>query len=138
MRKALWTFFALSGCATQYPETYHAPHPLREVDVPTAPYVEGANAEAVDGSLTWEDGCLLFRSEAGDRILPIWPRASVFNGTSLIFHRPGRSEQPLLVNQEIEIGGETLPPAYALANFGTYVQRCGGKPFFVADVAPAD
>jgi hypothetical protein len=33
--------------------------------------------------------------------------------------------------------GELLEPAYAQANFGPYVQRCGGMPFFVADVEPA-
>jgi hypothetical protein len=132
MRKALWTFLALTACAA------HSVHPLRPMDVPTAPYIEGASAEAVDGSLDWRDGCLLFRSDAGDRLLPIWPRASVFNGTSLMFSRPGKTEQPLLVNEQIEIGGETLPPAYVQANFGNYVQRCGGKPFFVADVRPAN
>ena len=132
MRKALWTALLLTGCAA-------APvHPLRPVDVPTAPYVEGANAQSVEGSLMWEDGCLLFRSEAGDHLLPIWPRTSEFNGTSMIFRRPGRTEQPLLINQQVELGGEHLPAAYVDANFRTYAQRCGGEPFFVADVRPAD
>jgi hypothetical protein len=131
MCKVLWSFLVLAGCAAQ------PMHPLRPKDVPTAPYVEGASAEAVDGSLAWQDGCLLFRSDAGNRLLPIWPHTSVFNGTALIFRRPGKTEQPVLVNQEIEIGGERLPAAYAQANFGPYVQRCGGQPFFVADIEPA-
>jgi hypothetical protein len=95
MRKALWSFLALAGCAAQ------PVHPLRPKDVPTAPYVDGAAAEAVDGTLAWEDGCLFFRSDAGNRLLPIWPHTSVFNGTSLIFRRPGKTEQPVLVNEEI-------------------------------------
>lgn len=147
MRKAFWTVWAgpamlaLTACATTSSSTNgtrHNIHPLRPVDVPTVPYVEGANAESVNGSLTWEDGCLLFRSDAGEHLLPVWPRASVFNGTSLLFHRPGKAEQPLLINQQVDLGGERLPLAYAGASFPDYLQRCGGVPFFVADVAPAN
>jgi hypothetical protein len=132
MRKALWASLALTACAS------HSVHPLRAMDVPTAPYIEGAAAEDVDGSLTWEGGCLQFRSEGGERLLPIWPRASVFNGTSLMFHMPGKTDQPLLVTQQVSISGERLPADYAQANFGVYLQRCGGVPFFVAGVRPAD
>jgi hypothetical protein len=132
MRKALWTFLLLTGCAAR------PVHPLRPIDVPTIPYVEGARAESIEGSLMWEDGCLLFRSERGDHLLPIWPRTSKFNGTSMIFRRPGRTEQPLLLNEEVVLGGERLPIAYVETNFHTYAQRCGGAPFFVADVQPAD
>lgn len=132
MRKAMFLFLALSGCAA------HGLHPLRPQDVPTAPYIEGAAVQEAPGSLAYEDGCLSFRTEAGEHLLPIWPRASVFNGTSLMFHRPGKADQPLLVNQEIVLGGEPLPTAYAQANFAPYLQRCGGAPFFVATVSPAD
>jgi len=134
MRKALLAFLApaLAACAT------HGVHPLRPLDLPTAPYVEGAAVETLSGSLTYDDGCVMFRAQGGERLLTIWPRSSVFNGTSLMFHRPGKTEHPLLVNEEIEIRGERLPAAYAQANFAPYLRRCGGVPFFVAQVRPAD
>jgi len=132
VRKVLWSFLLLAGCAT------HGVHPLRPLDVATAPYAEGAAVDEVSGSLTYDDHCLGFRELDGQRLLPIWPRDSVFNGTSLMFHRPGKAEQPLLINQEIAIRGEPLPAAYVQANFAPYARRCGGVPFFVAEVAPAD
>ena len=132
MRKSLILLAALAGCAG------HSVHPLRPMDVPTAPYIDVATAEAVDGSLTWEENCLRFRGDNGERLLPVWPRSTLFNGTSLMFHVPGKNDQPFLVAQQVEISGERLPAAYAQAYFATYVQRCGGTPFFVAAVRPAD
>ena len=132
MRKSVWAFLALTSCAT------HSVHPLRPLPIPTAYYVEGAAVDNLSGSLTYEDGCLGFRVEGGERLLPIWPKDSIFNGTSLTFHMPGKGDQPLLINQEIEIGGERLPAAYAQRNFAENFQRCGGAPFFVTAVRPAD
>ena len=132
MRKTLWALLPLSACATG------GVPPLKPLDLPTAPYVEGAAVEHLAGSLTFDDGCLMFRAEGGERLLPIWPRTSVFNGTSLIFRRPGKTEQPLLVNEEVAIGGERLPSAYAQSYFKPYLERCGGVPFFVATTRPAD
>lgn len=132
MRKSVWGLLALTSCAS------HSVHPLRPLPIPTARYVEGAAIDRLSGSLTYEDGCLGFRVEGGERLLPIWPQDSIFNGTSLIFHVPGKTDQPLLVNQEVEIGGERLPLAYAQTSFADNLQRCGGTPFFVATVRPAD
>ncbi|MGZ2413035.1 hypothetical protein ACUXST_002477 [Sphingomonas sp. F9_3S_D5_B_2] len=138
MRKAVWAVLALASCATPRVEQPHHIRPLRPLDVPTIPYVENAAAEELMGSLTYEDACLMFRVEGGERLLPVWPTSSVFNGTSLIFHRPGKTDQPMLVNQEVVIGGNRLPAGYAQSNLGPYLQRCGGIPFFVAEVTPAD
>ena len=132
MRKAVWAFLGLTACAA------HSVHPLRPLPIPTAYYQEGAAVDDLSGSLTYEDGCLGFRTEEGEHLLPIWPKDSVFNGTSLTFHVPGKTDQPLLINQQIEIGGERLPVAYAQTNYTANFQRCGGTPFFIAAVRPAD
>lgn len=132
MRKALWTVLPLASCATG------GVHPLRPLDLPTASYLEGAAIERVAGSLTYDDNCLMFRARGGDRLLPVWPVGTVFNGTSLMFHRPGKTDHPLLVNEEIQISGEHLPAGYVRSHFQDYLQRCGGTPFFVAKVRPAD
>jgi len=132
MRKAVWTALALTSCASG------GVHPLRPLALPTVPYVEGAVAEQIPGSLTYEDGCLLFRVAGGERLLPVWPSGSVFNGTSLTFHRPGKADQALLVSEEVEVSGERLRADYVQANFAPYAQRCGGTPFFIAEVRPAD
>jgi hypothetical protein len=131
MRKAVLSFLALTSCAT------HSVHPLRPVPIPTAYYQENAAIEDLAGSLTYEDGCLGFRVEGGEHLLPIWPKDSVFNGTSLVFHMPGKTDQPLLINQEVELGGHRLPSTYMQQNFPETV-RCGGVPFFVAAVRPAN
>ena len=132
MRKAVWAFVALTGCAG------HGVHPLRPLDLPTAPFVEGTAVETLSGSLTFDEGCLIFRARGGERLLTIWPRSSVFNGTSLMFRRPGKTEHPLLVNEEVEISGMRVPLSYFHAYFPQYETRCGGVPFFVAKVRPAD
>lgn len=132
MRTWGFAFLALGACAGG------GVHPLKPLNLPTVPYVEGAAVEAIAGSLTFDDGCLLFRAKGGERLLPLWPRGSVFNGTSLMFHRPGKTDRPLLVNEELLLSGERLPTTYVQANFADYAQRCGGVPFFVAKVRPAD
>jgi len=132
MRKAVWTLLAVTSCSTG------GVHPLRPLDLPTASYLEGVEFESIVGSLTYDNSCLLFRSEGGEMLLPVWPYGTVFNGTSLMFHRPGKTDQPLLVNEQIQIRGERLPAGYVRSHFEDYRQRCGGAPFFVAAVRPAD
>lgn len=132
MRKAVWTLLALASCSSG------GVHPLRPLELPTASYLENVEFEGIAGSLTYDNNCLLFRTDKGERLLTVWPYGTVFNGTSLMFHRPGKTDQPLLVDEQITISGERLPAGYVRSHFEEYRQRCGGTPFFVAAVRPAD
>jgi hypothetical protein len=123
----------LSGCASNGVQA------LRPLEILTAPY-QGVITRALTGSLMYEGGCLLFRDE-GDhfRLFPVWPNGSIFNGTSVTFHEPGKAEQQVVVGEEFLMQGQPVPwsripnPRIAL-----YQQRCGGEPFAVLGVHPAN
>src|SRR5438876_9925881 len=83
----------LAGCVSS------GVHPLRPLEIPTAPYI-GAPTTALTGTLMYESGCLLFRDERNrHRLVPVWPEGSIFNGTSVIFHEPGKSDQRIGVGE---------------------------------------
>jgi hypothetical protein len=114
--------------------------PLRPHELATTSYQETVTA-ALTGSLLYErDGCLLFRDEeTKSLLLPVWPDGSIFNGTSVIFHRPGKADQPIVIGEEVLVEGravmwpELTDPAYA-----PFHNQCVAQPFFVSRVRPAN
>ena len=129
----LTTSLLLAGCAST------GVHPLRPLEIPTAPYT-GITTAALTGSLMYEGGCLTFRDDDfRHRLVPVWPDGTVFNGTSVIFHEPGRADQRLVIGEEILLEGQPLQwgrvpgPRTAL-----HQQQCGGEPFAVLGVRPAN
>jgi hypothetical protein len=134
MKRALSALaLVLGGCAT------HSLHPLRPLEIPTAPY-NGIPTAALTGSLMYEGGCLLFRDE-GNRIqlMPVWPDGSSFNGTSVTFHEPGKTEQRIIVGEEFLMEGQPIQwgrvqnlraPAFA--------EQCARQPFAILGVHPAN
>jgi hypothetical protein len=112
--------------------------PLRPLELATAPYV-GTVTASVTGSLMYEGRCLLFREErTGARLLPVWPTGSVFNGTSVIFHEPGKAEQPILVSQQFVMEGRPLPWTELPGAYAPFEHQCATQPFIVSEVRPAD
>src|SRR5262249_36804290 len=118
----------------------HSVHPLRPQDLATAPYQSVATA-AFTGTLLYEGGCLLFRDD-GNRVqlLPVWPAGSVFNGTSVIFHQPGKAEQRVVVGEEFKMEGQPIAWPVLPAPTNAKVRRQGGAspPFFVSRTRPAN
>jgi|SRR5438270_2939238 len=112
---------------------------LRPLEIPTAPYSPIVTA-APTGTLAYERDCLLFYDDARKQaLLPVWPDGTIFNGTSLIFHKPGRADQPIVLNQEFVLSGRPVPWSAVTASRASLFQRqCGGTPFAVADVKPAN
>jgi hypothetical protein len=132
----LFTLVLLGSCAT---DTQRGVRPLRPLEVPTGPYQETVTA-GLTGSLTYEGGCLLFRDDQSTaRLMPVWPLGSIFNGTSLIFHQPGKADQPVVIGEEFVMEGQPAPrstllrPAYL-----PFWQQCAALPFTVVRVRPAD
>ena len=70
-------------------------------------------------------------------LLPIWPSGSVFNGTSVIFHEPGKASQPILIAQQVQLSGRILPWS-ELPGYGPFQGQCHSEPFIVTKVRPAD
>jgi len=137
MRKAGWlVLLLLQACVDD--GRGHI-RPLRPLELATSPY-DGVNSAALVGSLMYEHGCLLFRDEATRALLlPVWPTGSIFNGTSVIFHEPAKSDQPILVAQQFMITGRRLPwSALASDIYGPFQQQCGATPFLVSKVRPAN
>ena len=111
---------------------------MRPLELATAPY-EGTVTTALTGSLMYEGGCLLFlEGRTGARLLPVWPQGSVFNGTSVIFHEPGKAEQPILVSEQFVMEGRPLPWRELQAGYAPFEQQCATPPFKVSKVRPAD
>jgi hypothetical protein len=115
------------------------PHPLRPHDLATGPY-QAVATTAYTGTLMYEGGCLLFRDDENSvQFLPVWPYGSVFNGTFVTFHRPGRMEQRIVVGEEFQIEGQPVAwqtlsaPAYQ-----PYQRQCGSPAFSVSRVRPGN
>src|SRR5690348_12974805 len=137
MRKAfLAAFLVLGGCFNNHP----AVRPLRPLEIATAPYQPLATI-ALTGSMMYEGGCLLFRDEqSGAILMPVWPAGSSFNGTALLYHLPGKSDQWVAVAQEVLLSGQPLQwSALGSAAYQPIEHQCGAyPPFFVTSVRPAD
>jgi hypothetical protein len=137
MRKAfLAAFLVLGGCFNNHP----AVRPLRPLEIATAPYQPLATI-ALTGSMMYEGGCLLFRDEqSGSLLMPVWPAGSSFNGTALLYHLPGKSDQWVAVSQEVLLYGQPLQwGTLAGTTYQPVEHQCGSyPPFFVTNVRPAD
>jgi hypothetical protein len=137
MRKAwLLALVLLGGCMNNHP----AVRPLHPLEIPTAPYQPVA-VTALRGSLMYEGGCLLFRDEqTGTLLLPVWPAGSSFNGTGLLYHLPGKSDQWVVMTQEALLDGQPLSwQALASPAYDAFHHQCGAyAPFFVTAVRPAN
>jgi hypothetical protein len=137
MRKTvLSAFLVLGSCMSSHP----AVRPLRPLEIPTAPY-QWVATSAQTGSLLYEGGCLLFHDDESNALLmPVWPVGSTFNGTALLFHRPGKADQWMAVSQEFLIEGQPVPwTTLAGMPYAPFQHQCGGyAPFFVSSVRPAD
>jgi hypothetical protein len=132
----MWLIAAisLSACASQ------GVRPLRPEDLATAPY-QSLVTDAYTGSLLYEGGCLLFRDDENRiQVMPVWPSGSIFNGTSVIFHQPGKSEQRVVVEEEFQIEGQPIAwNALAGPVYAQFQRQCGASPpFFVSRVHPAN
>ena len=123
----------LAGCVS------NGVQPLRPLEIATAQYTGIVTATRI-GSLAYEHGCLLFYGDSPKQILaPVWPEGSVFNGTSLIFHKPARADQPIVLNQEFVLSGQPLTwPVVPGPRASLFERQCGSAPFAVAEVRPAN
>ena len=123
----------LAGCVSS------GVHPLRPLEIPTAPYI-GAPTTALTGTLMYESGCLLFRDERNrQRLVPVWPEGSIFNGTSVIFHEPGKADQRIVVGEEFLMAGQPLQWSRVPgARIVLHQRQCGGQPFAVLGIRPAN
>jgi hypothetical protein len=85
-------------------------------------------------------GCLLFRDDdSAARLLPVWPLGSVFNGTSVIFHQPAKSDQRIVVGEEFVMEGKVAGwPGLQGATYLPFQHQCAAQPFFVSKVRPPD
>jgi hypothetical protein len=134
MRKAtLIVVLLLVSCAPQ------GIRPLRPYELATAPYHSG-EGESLVGSLMYEGGCLLFRSEDGTKqVLPVWPTGSIFQESLVTFHRPGKADQQVVVGQEILLTGQKAEwSSLDAATYDRFHHQCGSQPFFVTAIAPAN
>jgi hypothetical protein len=136
MNKAAFVLMLiLSGCSATNPGI----RPLRPLELATAPY-RSSVAATLTGSLSYDNGCLLFiEDQTKQSFLPVWPTGSVFNGTSVIFRRPGKADQPVVMAQEFVLGGTPLewsqmPSPY----YAPFEAQCRAAPLFVSEVRPAD
>ena len=129
----LGLIFLESGCIS------HGIRPLRPLEVPVAPYQDVVTMSLV-GSLMYEGGCLLFRDDATKaHLLPVWPMGSTFNGTSVFFHQPGKTEQRIVLGEEFLMEGYSVPwPAQMPGYYVPFRQQCGVQPFFVSNIRPAN
>jgi hypothetical protein len=133
MRKAgLLALVLAQGCVS------NGVHPLRPLEIATAPY-NGIVTAALTGTLMYDRGCLLFRADDNRSIVPIWPEGSTFNGTSVIFHEPGRADQRIVLSEEILMEGQPLQwRTIAGARIPVLQRQCGREPFAVLGVRPAN
>jgi hypothetical protein len=134
MRSFLFALPAVLGACVS-----NGVQPLKPLEIVTLRYSPTVTSSAT-GSLAYERGCLQFYDESGKQMLsPVWPDGTIFNGTSVVFHKPGRADQPIVLNQEFVLSGQPLTWSAVPGPRATEFQRqCGGTPFVVADVAPAN
>jgi hypothetical protein len=123
------------SCATRGPTV----RPLRPLEIPTAPYVEGGQ-DSVTGSLVYEGNCLLLRDEDGGRLLqPVWPIGTTFNGTSVLFHRPGKAETRIVIPEQTFFTGTLTDWAsVSMAAARPFEVTCGAPPILVSTITPAN
>jgi hypothetical protein len=136
MRKSILSLLLLlPACAT----STSGVHPLRPLEIPTAPY-HGFVTAALPGSLMYEGNCLLFRDEATKSyLMPVWPIGSSFNGTAILVHQPGKTDQRIMVAEEFLMEGQPLQwSALGGAAYAPFLNQCGVQPFFVSSVRPAN
>ena len=137
MRKAgLLSILLLAGCMGEHPSV----RPLRPLEIPTMAYRDVATT-ALTGSLMYEGGCLLFRDDESRAVMmPVWPAGSSFNGTALLYHLPGKSDQWVAVNQEAVLYGEPLQwSTLSAPSYQPVQHQCGAFPaYYVSSVRPAD
>ena len=137
MRKVgLLAILLLPGCLSNHT----AVRPLRPLEIATAPYQPLVTA-ALTGTLMYEGECLLFRDEGSGAILmPVWPAGSSFNGTALLYHLPGKSDQWVVVSQEVLLSGQPIGwTTLGGVPYQALHRQCGAyAPFFVSQVRPAD
>jgi hypothetical protein len=134
MRKATLSVLALlQACASS------GVHPLRPLEIATAPYQETITA-ALTGSLMYEGNCLLFRDEAAKfYVMPVWPIGSSFNGTAVLFHQPGKADQRIMVAEEFLMEGQPISwGTLSAIGYVPFQRQCGVQPFFVSSVRPAN
>ncbi len=134
-RTGLVLFFALAGCVS-----HPGIRPLRPLEIATAPYQQVATT-ALTGTLMYEGECLLFRDEGtGVLVMPVWPYGSSFNGTAVLFHEPGKSDQWVAIAQELLVKGQPIRwTTLSGAPYQPVHRQCGAyPPFFVSSVRPAD
>lgn len=133
MRRISLLALLLGGCVS------NGIHPLRPLEIPTQPYF-GVVTTSLTGTLTYDGRCLQFRAD--DRpvqLVPIWPDGTTFNGTSVIFHQPGRTDQTIVINEEFQMSGEPVPwSRLSGARMPLHRRVCRGTPFAVASVRPAN
>jgi hypothetical protein len=129
----LLSSLTLSGCVSNGVQA------LRPLEIATAPYSALVTA-APTGTLAYERGCLVFYDDSRNMALaPVWPDGTIFNGSSLIFHKPGRADQAVVLNQEFVLSGQPSSWSAVPGSRAALFQRqCGGTPFLVADVRPAN
>lgn len=137
MRKVgLLILLLLEGCMSDHPKI----RPLRPLEIATAPYQDVATT-VLTGTLMYEGDCLIFRDEKSRQLLtPVVPDGSTFNGSALLFHLPGKSDQWLSINQELLITGEPLDwTKFGSVDYEPVHHQCGAfPPFLVTNVRPAD
>ena len=125
----------LEGCVT----STNGVHPLRPLEIATAPYQPTVTA-ALAGSLMYEGNCLIFRDEATKiYLMPVWPNGSSFNGTGLLFHQPGKTDQRIMIAEEFLMEGQPLQwSTLSGATYAPVLSQCGYPPFVVASARPAN
>lgn len=135
MRKAgpISFLLLLAGCAS-----HGGIRPLHPLELATAPF-QGVAAASLTGSLLYENNCLLFRPQSGGAfLLPVWPTGSIFNGTAVIFHEPGKADQPIMISQQFVMSGQPLGWPQVPGDYAPFQHQCPGEPFMVSEVRPAD
>jgi hypothetical protein len=109
------------------------------LEIPTAPYF-GIVTARMTGTLTYAGNCLLFRADDREaQLVPIWPDGTTFNGTSVIFHQPGRMAETIVINEEVQLSGEPVQwSRLPGSRIPLYQRACPGHAFAVAGVRPAN
>lgn len=136
MRKAIVLLVLIAQGCTTY--TGNHIRPLRPLEIPLAPY-QWTSTAALTGSLAYDGGCLMFRGDEPTAwLLPVCPNGTIFNSTALMFHVPGKTDQPIAITQEIHVQGQPAGAAAASPYLDRFRSRCGGEPFVVSAVQPAN